>query len=73
MALGRSQPEEWFSIPTDSDTVSYHTQRQRILTPGEIAHLPRSRALLLTTADWGLITLTPFHQHQPWATIARDE
>lgn len=33
LALGRSEPQEWLSEPTHSDTVSYQTQRQRVLTP----------------------------------------
>ena len=40
-SLGRSDPQEWFGTTTHSDTVGYQTQRQRVLTPGEIARLPR--------------------------------
>jgi hypothetical protein len=68
--LGRSQPHEWLPTPTHTDTVSYQTQRQRILTPGEIAHLPHGHGLLLTGTDWRLLGLTPWHTTQPWKTIA---
>jgi type IV secretion system protein VirD4 len=42
--LGRTDSHDWRIEPTDSDTVSYQTQRQRTLTPGEIAKLPPGRA-----------------------------
>jgi type IV secretion system protein VirD4 len=70
-ALGSSDPQEWFSAPTHSDTVNYQTQRQRTLTPGEIARRPLGRGLLLQGAAWDLIALTPWHQTQPWKTIAQ--
>jgi type IV secretion system protein VirD4 len=69
-ALGQSDPQEWLSAPTHSDTVSYQTQRQRILTPGEIARLPDGQGLLLRGTDWELIKLTKWFQTQPWKTIA---
>ena len=40
------------------------------LTPGEIAQLPNGDALLLQGATWNLIGLTPWHQYEPWASIA---
>jgi len=69
-SLGRSDPQEWFSTPTHSDTVGYQTQRQRVLTPGEIARLPDGQGLLLQGADWQLLGLTPWHRSEPWKTIA---
>jgi type IV secretion system protein VirD4 len=69
-SLGRSDPQEWFSADTHSDTVSYQTQRQRVLTPGEIARLPDGQGLLLQGADWQLLGLTPWHRSEPWKTIA---
>ncbi len=68
--LGHAEPQEWLAHPTHSDTVNYHTQRQRVLTPGEIARLPDQHALLLQRADWNTIQLTPWHQTQPWKRIA---
>jgi type IV secretion system protein VirD4 len=69
-SLGRSDPQEWFSTTTHSDTVGYQTQRQRVLTPGEIARLPDGQGLLLQGADWQLLGLTPWHRTEPWKTIA---
>ncbi|HEY7932971.1 MAG TPA: type IV secretory system conjugative DNA transfer family protein [Solirubrobacteraceae bacterium] len=69
-ALGQSDPQEWLSAPTQSDTVSYQTQRQRVLTPGEIARLPDGQGLLLRGTDWELIKLTKWHETEPWKTIA---
>jgi len=68
--LGQTQPQEWLAHPTHSDSVNYHTQRQRVLTPGEIARLPDGHALLLHGADWNTIQLTPWHETEPWKTIA---
>jgi type IV secretion system protein VirD4 len=68
-ALGHSEPQEWLREPTHSDTVNYHTQRQRVLTPGEIAKLPPGRALLLQGADWQLVEFTKFYEREPWRTV----
>jgi type IV secretory pathway TraG/TraD family ATPase VirD4 len=71
--LGHSEAQKWLgSPPTHSDTVSYHTQRQRVLTPGEVARLPDRHALLLQGNDWGAIRLTPWHQTEPWRSIAAE-
>ena len=67
--LGQAPAQEWLAHPTHSDSVNYHTQRQRVLTPGEIARLPDGHALLLQGNDWNTIQLTPWHQSQPWKTI----
>ena len=69
-SLGRSDPQEWFGTTTHSDTVGYQTQRQWVLTPGEIARLPDGQGLLLQGADWQLLGLTPWHRSEPWKTIA---
>ncbi len=68
-ALGRSEPQEWFSEPTHSDTVSYQTQRQRVLTPGDIARLPDGHGLLLRGADWELLGLTRWYEREPWRRV----
>ncbi len=68
-SIGSSEPQEWLSTPTHSDTVSYGTQRQRVLTPGEIAKLPAGHALLLSNAKWALLGLTPWHTTEPWKAI----
>ena len=43
-SMGTSESDEWFSPHHYSESVSYQTQRQRVLTPGEVAKLP---------AGWG--------------------
>jgi len=56
---------------TSSESVSYSTQRQRTLSPGEIAKLPNGHALLLQGVNWGLVRLTPWHRTAPWAAVVR--
>jgi len=68
-SIGKSEAQEWLATPTHSDTVSYGTQRQRVLTPGEIAKLPAGHGLLLTNAKWALLGLTPWHTSEPWKRI----
>jgi len=70
LALGRSEPQEWLSEPTHSDTVNYQTQRQRVLTPGDIAKLPPGRGLLLQGTAWELIGLTKWFESEPWLRVA---
>jgi type IV secretion system protein VirD4 len=50
-----------------SRTVS--TQRQRVLSPGEIAGIPAGNALHLDGVAWELLTLTPAFGSEPWKTI----
>jgi type IV secretion system protein VirD4 len=64
-ALGHSEPQEWFPTTTHSNTISYQTQRQRVLGPGEIARLPDKHALLLQRGDWRLLRLIPWHERGP--------
>ncbi|HWY18928.1 MAG TPA: type IV secretory system conjugative DNA transfer family protein [Solirubrobacteraceae bacterium] len=71
-ALGHSQLQEWFTHPTHSDTVSYQTQRQRVLTPGEIARLPDGHGLLLRGTDRELLRLTRWYESEPWRTVGAD-
>ncbi len=72
-ALGRSEPQEWLSQPTHSDTVSYQTQRQRVLTPGDIARLPDGHGLLLRGAAWELLGLTRWYEREPWRRVGGGE
>jgi type IV secretion system protein VirD4 len=72
LALGRSEPQEWLAEPTHSDTVSYQTQRQRVLTPGDIARLPDGRGLLLRGADWELLGLTKWYESEPWRRVGAE-
>ncbi len=71
--LGRSQAESGFfehSRPTDTESVAYHTTRQRVLSPGEIARLPPGRVLHLQGTRWNLIRSTPWYRSLPWKRIA---
>jgi type IV secretory pathway TraG/TraD family ATPase VirD4 len=69
-SLGHSEPQEFMSTETHSDNVSYQTQRQRVLTPGEIGRLPDGQGLLLRGNDWEPIKLTNWFDSEPWLTIA---
>jgi type IV secretory pathway TraG/TraD family ATPase VirD4 len=71
---GMSEHTEWLG-PNDrnhSEGLTYQTQRQRTLSPGEIANLPDGHGLLLRGGEWGLIALTPWYAHHPWANIANN-
>ncbi|MBV9465592.1 MAG: TraM recognition domain-containing protein [Solirubrobacterales bacterium] len=67
-------------IPPSTGQASQHaqrsrtisTQRQRILSPGEIGNIPRGRGLHLDGVAWQLVTLTPAHATQPWCTLVGD-
>jgi type IV secretory pathway TraG/TraD family ATPase VirD4 len=61
----------WFSPETiaRSETVSYQTTRQRTLSPGEVAAIPRGRGLLVRGAAWGLLTTTPYYATSPWSRL----
>jgi type IV secretory pathway TraG/TraD family ATPase VirD4 len=50
-------------------TTTVTTQRQRVLSPGEIANLPAGRALHLDGVNWQLVKLTPAYRTEPWATL----
>jgi type IV secretory pathway TraG/TraD family ATPase VirD4 len=64
-------PYIWSSLTNTSRTVS--TQRQRVLTPGDIANIPAGRALYLDGLSWQLLTLTPAHRAEPWRTLTQRE
>jgi len=68
---GRSHSEKLFPGPgTESESVSYHTQRQPTLPPGDIAQLPAGHALLLRGTRWGLVRLGAWYATEPWVTMA---
>ena len=48
--------------PTETESVTYQTGRQRTLPPGDIARLPPEHGLLLRGTHWGLLRLTPWHR-----------
>ena len=66
---GTTESGEWLTPPGHNESTSYQTHRQRTLIPGEIAQLPEGHGLLLRGASWGLVELTPWHRHDPWASI----
>ncbi len=68
-SLGTSESDEWFSPHHYNESVSYQTQRQRVLSPGEVAKLPPGQGLLLRGADWGLIGLTRWFEAEPWRRL----
>jgi type IV secretory pathway TraG/TraD family ATPase VirD4 len=55
------------NVPRRSQTVS--TQRQRVLSPGEIANVPAGQALHLDGVQWELLTLTPAHRDPVWSKL----
>ncbi len=71
--LGTSETDKWLDPHGYNESVSYQTQTQRVLTPGEIAKLPPGQGLLLRGGDWGLIGLTPWFRCEPWRTVGRGE
>lgn len=72
--LGRSQSEKLLRPPgSESESVTYQTQRHRTLPPGEIAGLPNGHGLLLHGTHWGLLRLTPWYRTEPWISVAIDQ
>jgi type IV secretion system protein VirD4 len=73
-AVGRSHSEKLLPPPgTRSESVTYQTQRQRTLTPGDIARLPDGNGLLIRATNWGLLRLAPWHRHEPWRSVAQPD
>jgi type IV secretion system protein VirD4 len=72
-SMGLSDPQEWLSSDTHNESVNYQTQRQRVLTPGEIRKMPEGQALLLQGTDWEPLTLTEWFKNEPWRTVAGEE
>jgi type IV secretion system protein VirD4 len=68
--LGTSETDKWLDPHGYNESVSYQTQRQRVLTPGEIAKPPPGQGLLLRGADWQLLGLTRWFEAEPWRVAA---
>jgi type IV secretion system protein VirD4 len=49
--------------------ISVSTQRQRILSPGEVANIPAGSALHLRGLRWELVRTTPAHTCEPWRSL----
>ena len=68
LSTTRTRPRgSW--APQHSQTISI--QRQRVLSPGEIANAPAGHALHLDGVAWELLRLTPAHLVEPWASLTR--
>ena len=52
-----------------SDSTTYSTQQQRVLSAGEIANLPPGFALYVQGVRWSLIQLTPYYAINPWPAV----
>jgi type IV secretory pathway TraG/TraD family ATPase VirD4 len=59
------------SFPRKQTSKTVSTQRQRVLSPGEIAGIPTGNALHLEGVAWELLTLTPAHRSEPWHTLTQ--
>lgn len=69
--IAAAAPPGWFTGPgSESTSVTYNTARQRTLSPGEVAQVPRGRGLLLCADGWGLVRLAPWYASAPWREIA---
>ena len=68
-STGQSESDEWLSATGSNQSFNYQTQRQRLVTPADIAQLPEGQALLLRGADHELIRLTRWWEMDPFATI----
>lgn len=55
--------------PLQRNSMTYSTQRTRVLSPGEIANIPAGEALHLEGVRWELVQLTPAHRAEPWRTL----
>ena len=73
--LGKSESDEWWNRSPDqySESVSYQTQRQRVLPPGDIAKLPPGQGLLLRGAEWNLVGLTRWFEREPWRWLGEEK
>jgi type IV secretion system protein VirD4 len=57
--------------PTRTSTgESWTTRRERVLPAGEIAQLPRGRALVMIGAHWQLLPTLPYDRHPGFAQLA---
>jgi type IV secretory pathway TraG/TraD family ATPase VirD4 len=64
--VGHGETDRWLDHHQYNDSVSWQTQRQRVLEPGDIAKVPAGRGLLLVGAEWGLVGLPRWFEAEPW-------
>jgi type IV secretion system protein VirD4 len=73
--LGKTESDAWWwdrSPDQYSESVTYQTQRQRVVSPGDIAKLPPGQALLLRGADWSLIGVPRWFEREPWRSAGAE-
>lgn len=69
-SVGHGETDKWIEHHRYDDSVSWQTQRQRVLEPGDIAGVPAGRGLLLVGAEWGLVGLPRWFEAEPWRQAA---
>jgi type IV secretory pathway TraG/TraD family ATPase VirD4 len=69
LSTTKTPPAPGRILPQTSRTRS--TQRQRVLSPGDIAGIPARQALHLDGVRWERLTLTPAFRAEPWKTITQ--
>lgn len=50
-------------------STTHSLQRQRVLSPGEIADIPAGHLLMLCGVQWWLLDLTPYYAQDPWPSV----
>lgn len=69
VSTSKHRPRDGGFFPEVSRTVS--TQRQRVLSPGEVADIPAGRELHLDGLSWELLGLRPAYRDEPWRTLTQ--
>jgi type IV secretion system protein VirD4 len=69
-SVGHNETDKWLDPHSYNESVSYQTQRQRVLGAGDIARLPAGQGLLLRGAEWGLVGLPRWFEAEPWKRAA---
>ncbi|MGN6169076.1 MAG: type IV secretory system conjugative DNA transfer family protein, partial [Solirubrobacteraceae bacterium] len=73
--ISTTQPQSPLSRFTSrsraDSTTTISTQRQRVLSPGEIANIPWGYALYLDGVNWELLRLGQAHRDEPWRTLTQ--
>jgi type IV secretion system protein VirD4 len=56
-----------------SRTKTVSIQRQRVVSPGDVANIPAGQALHLDGVRWELVSLTPAFAREPWRSLIGGE
>lgn len=54
---------------SSGQSITRSLQRQRVLSPGEIADIPAGQFLVLRGVQWQLVQLTPHYRVNPWPSV----